>query len=48
MSPLMGLFEKRRAKGFFEFIQAYDFKNPATQKGRFDEYIFSVGTEEEG
>jgi Rab GDP dissociation inhibitor len=33
MSPLMGIFEKRRAKSFFEFIQGYDFKNPATQKG---------------
>lgn len=33
MSPLMGLFEKRRMKSFFEFIQAYDAKNPATQKG---------------
>ncbi len=33
MSPLMGLFEKRRARSFFEFIQNYDFKNPATQQG---------------
>lgn len=33
MSPLMGLFEKRRAKSFFEFIQNYDFKNPSTQQG---------------
>jgi Rab GDP dissociation inhibitor len=32
-SPLMGLFEKRRAKKFFEFIQAYDDKNPATHQG---------------
>ena len=32
-SPLMGLFEKRRAKKFFEFIQSYDPKNPATQQG---------------
>lgn len=32
-SPLMGFFEKRRAKKFFEFIQNYDQKNPATQQG---------------
>ncbi|KAJ3177937.1 Rab GDP dissociation inhibitor alpha [Geranomyces variabilis] len=32
-SPLMGIFEKRRAKKFFEFIQAYDFTNPATHQG---------------
>ena len=33
MSPLMGIFEKRRMKSFFEFIQAYDFQDAATQKG---------------
>lgn len=33
LSPLMGLFEKRRAKSFFEFIQGYDFNNPSTHKG---------------
>ncbi|KAJ3349818.1 Rab GDP dissociation inhibitor alpha [Entophlyctis luteolus] len=32
-SPLMGWFEKGRAKSFFEFIQNYDFNNPATQQG---------------
>ncbi|KAI8995722.1 GDP dissociation inhibitor [Gaertneriomyces semiglobifer] len=32
-SPLMGIFEKRRAKNFFEFIQNYDFNNPSTQQG---------------
>ncbi|KAJ3188512.1 Rab GDP dissociation inhibitor alpha [Irineochytrium annulatum] len=32
-SSLMGIFEKRRAKGFFEFIQNYDFNNPSTQQG---------------
>ncbi|KAI9099332.1 GDP dissociation inhibitor [Phlyctochytrium arcticum] len=32
-SPLMGIFEKRRAKKFFEFVQAYDFNNPATHQG---------------
>jgi Rab GDP dissociation inhibitor len=31
-SSLMGLFEKRRAKKFFEFIQTYDFTNPATHQ----------------
>jgi Rab GDP dissociation inhibitor len=33
MSPLMGIFEKRRMKSFFEFIQSYDFNNPSTQQG---------------
>lgn len=33
LSPLMGIFEKRRAKAFFEFIQTYDFANPATHQG---------------
>lgn len=33
LSPLMGIFEKRRAKTFFEFIQNYNFENPATQQG---------------
>jgi len=33
LSPLMGIFEKRRAKAFFEFIQNYDFQNPSTQQG---------------
>ncbi|KNC98110.1 uncharacterized protein SPPG_06519 [Spizellomyces punctatus DAOM BR117] len=32
-SPLMGIFEKRRAKKFFEFVQGYDFNNPATHQG---------------
>jgi Rab GDP dissociation inhibitor len=32
-SPLMGLFEKRRARGFFVYVQDYDEKNPATYKG---------------
>ncbi|KDQ14429.1 hypothetical protein BOTBODRAFT_32562 [Botryobasidium botryosum FD-172 SS1] len=32
-SPLMGLFEKRRAKKFFEFIQNYKADDPATHKG---------------
>ncbi|TPX48302.1 hypothetical protein SeMB42_g02661 [Synchytrium endobioticum] len=33
ISALMGIFEKRRAKKFFEFIQNYKFDNPATQQG---------------
>ncbi|KAI8905575.1 GDP dissociation inhibitor [Gorgonomyces haynaldii] len=33
MSPLMGIFEKRRLKSFFEFIQNYNFNDPSTQQG---------------
>lgn len=33
-SPLMGLFEKRRAKKFFEFIQNWKDDDPATHQGR--------------
>ena len=32
-SPLMGLFEKRRAKKFFEFIQGWKDDDPATHQG---------------
>lgn len=32
-SPLMGLFEKRRARNFFEFMHLYDEANPKTHKG---------------
>jgi Rab GDP dissociation inhibitor len=32
-SPLMGLFEKRRAKKFFEFLQAWKDDDPATHQG---------------
>ncbi|GAA5955850.1 hypothetical protein JCM21900_001735 [Sporobolomyces salmonicolor] len=32
-SPLMGLFEKRRAKKFFEWVQGYRHEDPATQQG---------------
>jgi len=32
-SPLMGLFEKRRAKKFFEFLQNWKNDDPATQHG---------------
>ncbi len=32
-SPLMGLFEKRRARSFFQFVQQYDVANPKTWQG---------------
>jgi len=32
-SPLMGLFEKRRAKKFFEFVQGWKEEDPATHQG---------------
>lgn len=32
-SPLMGLFEKRRAKKFFEFLQGWRDDDPATHQG---------------
>ncbi|KAF8917675.1 GDP dissociation inhibitor [Mucidula mucida] len=32
-SPLMGLFEKRRAKKFFEFLQSWRDDDPTTQQG---------------
>lgn len=32
-SPLMGLFEKRRASKFIKFVQDYDEKNPETHEG---------------
>ncbi|KAF8528310.1 rab GTPase activator [Gautieria morchelliformis] len=32
-SPLMGLFEKRRAKKFFEFLQNWKEEDPATHQG---------------
>lgn len=34
-SPLMGLFEKRRAKKFFEFLQNWKDDDPATHQGIF-------------
>lgn len=34
-SPLMGLFEKRRAKNFFEWVAAFKPDDPATWSGRF-------------
>ncbi|KAK0464983.1 GDP dissociation inhibitor [Desarmillaria tabescens] len=32
-SPLMGLFEKRRAKKFFEFLQSWKDEDPSTHQG---------------
>lgn len=32
-SPLMGLFEKRRAKKFFEFLQNWKEEDPTTHQG---------------
>ncbi|KAH8912202.1 rab GTPase activator [Coniochaeta sp. PMI_546] len=32
-SPLMGIFEKRRMKGFIEWVGQFDPKDPATHKG---------------
>jgi Rab GDP dissociation inhibitor len=32
-SPLMGLFEKRRAKKFFEWLQNYKAEDPSTHQG---------------
>lgn len=32
-SPLMGLFEKRRARKFFIFVQDFDENNPKTHHG---------------
>ena len=34
-SPLMGLFEKRRAKKFFEFLQGWKDEDPATHQGTY-------------
>lgn len=34
-SPLMGLFEKRRAKKFFEWVQNWNEDDLATQQGRY-------------
>lgn len=34
-SPLMGLFEKRRAKKFFEFLQGWKDEDPVTHNGIF-------------
>jgi len=33
-SPLMGLFEKRRARNFLEWVGAFKDEDPATHKGK--------------
>jgi Rab GDP dissociation inhibitor len=35
MSPLMGLFEKRRMKGFIEWVGTFDEGNSTTHKGTY-------------
>ena len=39
-SPLMGLFEKRRAKKFFEFLQSWKDDDPATHQGKCNSVQF--------
>lgn len=34
-SPLMGLFEKRRARSFLEWVGSFKESDPATHKGQF-------------
>jgi len=34
-SPLMGLFEKRRAKNFLQFVGSFDEADPKTHNGMF-------------
>ena len=34
-SPLMGLFEKRRAKNFLQWVGSFDESNPSTHNGRY-------------
>ena len=43
-SPLMGLFEKRRAKGFLEWVGAFKENDPATHKGTIDDHIQFMGS----
>lgn len=37
-SPLMGLFEKRRAKSFLEWVGEYKENDPATHKGKYNRW----------
>jgi Rab GDP dissociation inhibitor len=37
-SPLMGLFEKRRARNFFMFLQSWREDDPATHQGEWGVY----------
>ena len=41
-SPLMGLFEKRRAKKFLEWVGAFKENDPATHNGRHGRSYWSV------
>ena len=36
-SPLMGLFEKNRARLFFKFVQGYNENDPKTQQGEYND-----------
>lgn len=40
-SPLMGLFEKRRAKKFLEWVGEFDSNNPSTHNGMTSEVAVS-------
>ena len=44
-SPLMGLFEKRRAKKFFEFLQGWRDDDPATHQGENDDSAATESTD---
>lgn len=37
-SPLMGLFEKRRARSFFQYLQNWKEEDPATHQGESMRY----------
>lgn len=43
-SPLMGLFEKRRAKKFLEWVGAFKEDDPATYAGTVENFIFEKKT----
>ena len=38
-SPLMGIFEKRRAKKFLEWVGTFESDNPSTHQGKYDKDI---------
>ena len=42
-SPLMGLFEKRRAKNFLEWVGGYKEDDPASHKGKRSADIADLG-----
>ena len=41
-SPLMGLFEKRRAKNFLEWVGSFDENNPSTHNGMKFQHLCSI------